>query len=203
MSKILHFGEQVKEYDIPVFNERELRAGAGLFFLFAFASFLNVLYTGNFQFIRIYIVIFFTDFMVRMFLNPEFAPSLILGRIVVHNQKVEYTGAPQKRWAWAIGVALSTYSLITVVFLQTWGLMNVIVCLFCLTALFCESVFGICIGCRLYNLFHKEKAHLCPGGVCEVFAKAEIQKVKPYQVLFLLASLLFVYLVYLFTTGHI
>jgi len=202
MNKIFHFGEHVKEYDIPVFNERELRAGAGIFFLFAIVSFLNVLYLGNFQLIRVYIVVFFTDFIIRMFINPEIAPSLILGRIIVHNQKVEYTGAPQKRWAWAIGVILSLYSLITVVFLHTWGISNIIVCIFCLIALFCESVFGICIGCKLYNLFHKEKAHLCPGGVCEVFIKADIQKVKLYQILFMIASLFYIYLVYLLTTGH-
>lgn len=191
MGAIFHFGERVKEYDIPVFNERELRAGAGIFFLFAFAVFMNVLYTGNLQFIRIYISVLFIDFIIRMFINPELAPSLILGKIIVHNQKVEYTGAPQKRWAWAIGVFLSLYSLVTVVFLQSWTLMNIVVCIFCLTALFCESVFGICIGCKIYNLFHKQKAHLCPGGVCEVFVKADIQKVKSYHILLLLSSLLF------------
>lgn len=197
MNGIFHFGERVKEYDIPVFNERELRAGAGIFFLFAFTVFMNVLYTGNLQYIRIYISIFFMDFMIRMFVNPEFAPSLILGKIIVYNQKVEYTGAPQKRWAWAIGVILSLYSLITVVFMQSWTVINIVVCIFCLTALFCESVFGICIGCKIYNLFHKEKAHLCPGGVCEVFIKADIQKVRSYHLLFLLASLLSIILLYL------
>jgi hypothetical protein len=27
---------------------------------------------------------------------------------------------------------------------------------------------GICLGCKVYNLFSKEKAQLCPGGVCEI-----------------------------------
>jgi len=195
MNSIFHFGERVKEYDIPVFNERELRAGAGIFFLFALTVFMNVLYTGNLQYIRIYVSVFFMDFIIRMFVNPELAPSLILGKIIVSNQKVEYTGAPQKRWAWAIGIILSLYSLITVVLMQTWTVMNVVVCIFCLTALFCESVFGICIGCKIYNLFHKEKAHLCPGGVCEVFIKADIQKVKSYHILFLLASILSIFVI--------
>jgi hypothetical protein len=34
--------------------------------------------------------------------------------------------------------------------------------------LFFESAFGICIGCKIYNLFNKQKAQLCPGGVCEL-----------------------------------
>ena len=38
--------------------------------------------------------------------------------------------------------------------------------------MFFETAFGICLGCRLYNVFHREKAQLCPGGVCEVPASA-------------------------------
>jgi hypothetical protein len=34
--------------------------------------------------------------------------------------------------------------------------------------MFFESVFGICIACKIYNLVFKEKAKLCPGNVCEV-----------------------------------
>jgi hypothetical protein len=42
--------------------------------------------------------------------------------------------------------------------------------------LFFESAFGICIGCALYNLIHKDKAHYCPGGVCEVHQLEPIQQ---------------------------
>jgi len=34
--------------------------------------------------------------------------------------------------------------------------------------LFFEIAFGICIGCKVCNAFNKDKAQLCPGGVCEV-----------------------------------
>jgi hypothetical protein len=34
--------------------------------------------------------------------------------------------------------------------------------------LFFESAFGICIGCKVYNLLNARKAQLCPGGLCEV-----------------------------------
>jgi hypothetical protein len=43
----------------------------------------------------------------------------------------------------------------------------------CLTLLFFETAFGICIGCKIYNMFNKEKAQLCPGGVCEMPASQE------------------------------
>lgn len=45
------------------------------------------------------------------------------------------------------------------------GPINLIVCLTCLLLLFFETAFGICIGCKIYNLFNPEKAQLCPGGV--------------------------------------
>jgi hypothetical protein len=31
-----------------------------------------------------------------------------------------------------------------------------------------ETAFGICIGCRLCALLYRDKAQLCPGGVCEL-----------------------------------
>ena len=48
------------------------------------------------------------------------------------------------------------------------GPINLIVCASCLVLLFFETAFGICIGCKVYNLFNKEQAQLCPGGVCDV-----------------------------------
>lgn len=43
------------------------------------------------------------------------------------------------------------------------GPINLIVCAACLVLLFFETALGICIGCKIYNWFHKDKAHLCPG----------------------------------------
>ena len=48
------------------------------------------------------------------------------------------------------------------------GPVNLIVCASCLVLLFFESAFGICLGCKVWNLFNKDKAQLCPGGACEV-----------------------------------
>jgi hypothetical protein len=46
------------------------------------------------------------------------------------------------------------------------GPINMLVCGICLLLLFFESSFGICIGCKLYDLFSKNKVELCPGNVC-------------------------------------
>jgi membrane-associated protease RseP (regulator of RpoE activity) len=87
---------------------------------------------------------------------------------MVRNQQTEWTGAPQKRFAWAIGFVLALTMLYLVVLNNVIGPINLIVCAACLTLLFFETAFGICIGCKVYNLFNRDQARLCPGGVCEV-----------------------------------
>ncbi len=111
------FGEKAHGYDIPVFNEREIRAAAGILFIGAFIAFMNAFLMGNYGILKVFVVIFFLDFTIRLFINPQFAPSMILGRIAVHKQVPEYAGAPQKRFAWAIGWVMSLIMIIVVVVL--------------------------------------------------------------------------------------
>jgi len=168
MSAVFAFGDRIDGYAVPVLNERAVRAAAGIVFLFAIVSFMNAWLTGNFQPTRVFVVAFLVDFTLRVFVNPRFAPSLILGQWVVRKQQPEYVGAPQKRFAWGIGFALGLSMLYLLVIEQVIGPVNLIVCAACLVLLFFETAFGICIGCKLYNLFNKDQAQLCPGGVCEV-----------------------------------
>jgi hypothetical protein len=98
--------------------------------------------------------------------NPKFSPSLILGQWIVRKQEPEYVGAPQKRFAWAIGFTLALLMLYMIVIKGLIGPINMLVCGTCLLLLFFESAFGICIGCKLYDRFSKNKVELCPGNVC-------------------------------------
>jgi hypothetical protein len=52
---------------------------------------------------------------------------------------------------------------------------KIVICVLCLALLISESAFSICLGCKIYNLFNKESAKHCPGGVCEVVKKDKIQ----------------------------
>ena len=182
MSKVLQFGEQMPEYAVPVLNEREARAGAGILFLVAIVAFMNAWFNGDFAPTKLVVIGFFTDFLIRVFVNPKYAPSLVLGRIAVRNQQPEYVGAPQKRFAWFIGFVLAACMMYLVVFRNVRGPVNLIICALCLLLLFFEAVFGICIGCAIYNLFNKDKAQLCPGGACEAGEKSEIQMVGLAQI---------------------
>ncbi|MDR3367656.1 DUF4395 domain-containing protein [Rhodoferax sp.] len=165
---IFQFGEMRPEYQIPVLNERAVRAAAGVLFFLGLICFMNAWLTGNFQPTRVFVVSFLIDFSIRIFVNPRFAPIMILGQWMVRKQQDEWSGAPQKRFAWAIGFVLAATMFYLVVLNNVIGPINLIVCSMCLTLLFFETAFGICIGCKIYNFFNKEKAQLCPGGVCEM-----------------------------------
>lgn len=104
--RVFQFGERVEGYAIPVLNEREIRAGAGLLFLLMFIAILKVILTGDFVLLKYAATFFLADISVRVLVNPRFAPSLVLGRLIVRNQVPEYVGAPQKRFAWIIGCKL-------------------------------------------------------------------------------------------------
>ncbi len=167
-SSIFQFVETRPEYQIPVLNERAVRAAAGILFFLALICFMNAWLTGNFQPTRVFVVSFLIEFTIRIFVNPRFAPIMILGQWMVRKQQPEWSGAPQKRFAWGIGFVLAATMLYLVVLNNVIGPINLIVCSMCLILLFFETAFGICIGCKIYNLFNKEKAQLCPGGVCEM-----------------------------------
>lgn len=185
--KWIYFGEEVAGYGVRVLNEREARAGAGILFLFGFFSFMNSFILHNFLFTKIFVTVFMIDFIIRIFINPKFAPSLLLGRIFIQNQIPEYVAAPQKRWAWFIGLYLSIVMFFLIVVFEVMTPIKIVICLVCLLLLFSEAAFGICIGCKIFNLIYKQNPTLCPGGVCEVRTKDEIQKFSLIQKMIVIA----------------
>jgi hypothetical protein len=185
MGKVIGFGETVEGYNIPVLNEREIRASAGLWFLAVFIALMFVMFQENFVPIKYVVVMFLTDFIIRVFINPRYSPTLIMGRLIVRNQTPEYVGAPAKRFAWIIGVSLSAIMFVFLVVVNSFSPITGIICLVCIVFLFFESAFGICLGCMFYPMLFKEKAQYCPGEVCDVKTKQDIQKTSGTQVLVL------------------
>ena len=188
MNDIRQFGEKVEGYPVPVLNEREIRAAAGILFLATFLSLLFILFRGNFIPIKFVIPFFLADFLVRVGLSPRFSPTLILGRLIVGNQTPEYVAAEPKRLAWIIGVALAGTMFVLMVLMNTYGPISGIICLVCLVFLFFEAAFGICLGCKFYSLVYRKPPELCPGEVCEVKVRQPIQKTSLAQVLVLVAA---------------
>jgi Domain of unknown function (DUF4395) len=194
MKKVFNFGENVEGYNIPVLNEREVRAAAGILFLLLFISLMLILFKQNFILIKYGITMFLTDFIIRVFINPKYSPTLIIGRLIVGNQTPEYVGAKQKKISWIIGLVLATTMFVLMVLLNSYSIISGIICLICLIFLFFESVFGICLGCKVYSLIYKEKAQYCPGEVCDVKSRQEIQKTSKTQLFIVIAFIAYIFL---------
>ena len=191
----IQFGEHVEGYDIPVLNEREIRAAAGILFLIMFISIILVIFTNDFTMLKYAVTIFLTDICIRVFINPKFSPFLIIGRLIVRNQVPEYVGAPQKKFAWIIGVILSSLIFILSNVVNSYGPITALVCLVCLIFLFWEAAFGICLGCKFYGIFYKDKVQYCPGEICEVKDRQEIQETSKSQIAIVLGFIAYVLII--------
>lgn len=194
MKKVVKFGEHVEGYEIPVLNEREIRAAAGLLFLSTFLSLMFIVFRGNFVPIKYVITLFLTDFLIRVFINPKYSPTLIIGRLIVRNQTPEYVGAAQKKFAWIIGVILAATMFVLMVIVNSYSPITGIICLICLIFLFFESAFGICLGCKIYPLFNKGKTQYCPGEVCDVKSRHDIQKTSAIQLFIVVLFIAFIFM---------
>jgi len=192
MRNIVKFGEDVDGYAIPVLNEREIRAAAGILFLMMFVSIQAAASRGDFLMLKYAVIVFLADIVIRVFVNPKFAPTLIIGRLIVRNQVPEYVGAAQKKFAWIIGVALAATMFILLVVVNSFSPITGIICLICLVFLFFEYAFGICLGCKFYSLFYKEKAQYCPGEVCDVKSRHEIQKTSKAQIFIVIGFIAYI-----------
>lgn len=186
MKKYIYFGELVEGYEMPVLNEREARAGAGILLLPAISSFMNSYLTHNFIFTKIFVTVFMIDFFIRIFVNPNYAPSLIMGRFFVQNQTPEYVGATQKRFAWSIGFVLSIIMFFIIVIFEIMTPIKIAICLLCIILLFSETAFGICLGCIVYHKIQKNRPLYCPGNACEVKTKDKIQQFSKLQMISLI-----------------
>ena len=182
MSKFFQYGEKVEGYDVLVLNEREARAGAGILFVIGLLSLVNAVALGHIIVTKVFISFFTLDFMMRV-LQPRYSPSLLLGRFFVQNQRPEYVGATQKRFAWGIGLLLAIPMFYLLVIDFQPNPIKVLVCFICLVLLFLESAFSICVGCKIFGWFKKDPVTHCPGGVCEMRTKEEIQTFSLVQII--------------------
>lgn len=166
------FGENVEGIEIPVFNEREVRASAGILFLVGFFGYTVALSTGFVIPMRAFAVLFLLDMIIRLFISPRYSPTMALGRLFVYRQRPEFVGASQKKWAWSAGLILAMTSCFAMGWLAAPLWIILILCGVCMTVLFLETAFGICLGCELQKIFAKEKPQMCPGDSCEYDPRA-------------------------------
>lgn len=177
---LTEYGERVPGYDVTVINEREARAAAGILFMLGLCVIFVGIGYNHIIVARVYLAFLWVDFTARV-INPKYAPSMLLGKFVVRNQAPEYVGGLQKRFAWSLGWLISLPMLYWFVFHWDITFYKVMICVLCLSLMFLESAFAVCVGCIIYKWIIREDPKHCPGGVCEIRKKDPIQKFNPVQ----------------------
>jgi hypothetical protein len=177
---VTEYGEWVPGYDVTVINEREARAAAGILFMLGMIVIFVGIGYNHIMVARVYLAFLFLDFTLRM-ISPKYSPSLLLGKLVTQHQKPEYTGGLQKRFAWTLGWFISLPMMWWFVIHWDITFYKVLVCILCLTLMFLEAAFSVCVGCMIYKWIVREDPQHCPGGVCEIRQKEPIQIFSPAQ----------------------
>lgn len=171
---LYEYGEKVPGYDVTVINEREARAAAGILGMLGTLVIFVGIGFNHIIVARVYIAFLFLDFTARL-ISPKYSPSLLLGKLIVQNQKPEYVGGLQKRFAWSLGWLISLPMIDWFVLHWDITFYKVLICVLCITLMFLESAFSICVGCMIFKAITREDPKHCPGGVCEIRQKEPIQ----------------------------
>lgn len=160
------FGEVVEGFEIEVFNEREVRASAGILFAFGFGGFVTALTTSDFRLVQGFAIFFLFDMITRLLISAKYSPTMAIGRLAVYWQRPEWVSARPKRLAWGLGFGLALTTCFMMGRLGAPLPLVMSMCGLCMSLLFLEAAFGICVGCLLQQRLSKEKPELCPGDTC-------------------------------------
>ncbi|MDM5263505.1 DUF4395 domain-containing protein [Sulfurovum sp. XTW-4] len=189
LKEFFAYGEKVPGYEIGMLNEREARAAAAILFVGAFLGLMNGIMLHTAVFSKYFVTFFAIDFTMRI-IQPRYAPSLMLGRFFVQNQRPEYVGAAQKRFAWVLGFILAWPMFYYLVIDFQPNPLKALVCLICMALLFFEAAFSICLGCKIFEWVKGKDPKYCPGGVCEMKIKEPIQTFSVAQKIILISTVL-------------
>lgn len=179
---IFSFGYYIEGKSFKVLDERRMRASAGIMFLIGLIATINGFVLKRYEIIPYVIGFLVLNFIIGLFINPKFSPTVLIASMLVWKQSPLPIGAVQKKFAWSLGLMLSSTILILSLFLQndpTYFEPVCMLCMICLLLLYLETAFGICVGCKLYQFTvfvkllpkPKEKPN-CMGDSCNTDPKS-------------------------------
>ncbi len=158
-----------------VVNERAVRATAGVMFALAFFTMIYSFLTKDLSLLKIILPIYWISFLLQVLVGPNWSIFSITGNFLTRSQEKEYVGALQKRFAWSIGLLLSSIMMLLVFVFKVQGITLLYVCGICVVFMWLEVTLGFCAGCYIYAFLRKkgwisepEFAPVCPGGVCSL-----------------------------------
>lgn len=162
---IFSFGEYIDGRNYKVLNERIVRAGSGIMLLIAFIAFIYGFIIKDYIVLPYLTGFLAFNFFVAVFINPKYSPIIFISWLIVKKQSPLPIGAIQKRFAWSLGLGLTLTIFVLSLFLlsdESYFDPVCMLCLICISLLYIETVFGICVGCQLYHLSVKLKLIRAP-----------------------------------------
>ncbi len=175
---IFSFGTYTENVRYKVLDERRMRASAGIMFLLGLIAFINGFILQNFDVIPFISGFLLINFLIGIFINPKLSPTVALASVIVRKQNPLPVGAVQKKFAWTLGLILtSIIFILSLLLLEDIKFFEPVcmLCIICLVILYLETAFGICMGCKLYHTFIKigilkepEVKPNCMGDSCTV-----------------------------------
>jgi len=175
---VVSFGEYIEGKSFKVVDERRMRASAGIMLFFGLIASINGFILQRFAVIPYITGFLALNFIIGVFINPKYSPTILISKLFVRKQSSLPIGAVQKKFAWSLGLVLSTTIFGLSILLQNDATLFepvCMLCIICLALLYLETAFGICVGCKLYFLSIRlklikkpvEKPN-CMGDACEV-----------------------------------
>jgi hypothetical protein len=157
-----------------VFDERQVRAAAGLTMALGAVAFAYAFLAKEFLPIKIVTAFFLIEFAVRVSMGLRFSPVGQAARILTQRGEPQWVSAAPKRFAWSLGVVMAG-AMTVITNANIRGLLPMSICLVCLTLMWLESVLGLCVGCQVYGLMVRrgwrspvQKYEVCADGACSV-----------------------------------
>ncbi len=175
---IISFGEYIEGKKFKVVDEQRMRASAGIMLLFGIIASINGFILQRFAIIPYIAGFLALNFIIGFFINPKYSPTILIAKLFVRKQSSLPIGAVQKKFAWSLGLVLSiTIFGLSILLQKDASFFEPVcfLCMICLILLYLETVFGICVGCKLYFLSIRlklikkpvEKPN-CMGDACEI-----------------------------------
>ena len=98
-------------------DEREIRIATGIMMILWLFSFFLVVFKAEFQIPLILVSIMVIDFLARIFISPKLSLFGSFVRLFLKKKDAIWVGSVQKRFAWSIGLILSSFTLYCILLL--------------------------------------------------------------------------------------
>jgi hypothetical protein len=93
---LISFGEYMEGTNYKVLDERIVRGSAGVMFLLGIVAFINGFIIKNYIVIPYISGVLALSFMIAVFINPKFSPTVFIATLMVSKQSRLPIGAIQK-----------------------------------------------------------------------------------------------------------